>query len=314
MLSEWIHVYPNEWGVEGPAIIGAYGMGVQGWDVSFMFQNGDDGRILKEIGRGRWEVTAPQVLGVFPAVSRQVLRGDVHESELLAVRNVHVPSLQKGKLGFEDRVTQQHDVKTFNSDKVPAQALAVARSVVSFTDKYRTTPVFDLPRHRKGESYLASTGQLRWTAGRGKLSGFFTMDTDATKAIVGFAEGRTCELGSVAIAPECRYGAIYVTAQEKDRTIYSSNNLLVVAIARARNTGMRVFRGSRLIDRGTAPIVMEPVKARITIRKTGRPTVYLLDHNGCRTDATLPVRDGTFTIDGARDKTCYYLVTYAHTP
>ncbi len=25
MLSEWIHVFPNEWGVEGPAIIGAYG-------------------------------------------------------------------------------------------------------------------------------------------------------------------------------------------------------------------------------------------------------------------------------------------------
>lgn len=37
-LSEWIHVLPNEWGVEGPAIIGAYGMGLNGWDVSFMLQ------------------------------------------------------------------------------------------------------------------------------------------------------------------------------------------------------------------------------------------------------------------------------------
>ncbi|MEE8451962.1 MAG: hypothetical protein V3R99_08605, partial [Thermoguttaceae bacterium] len=37
MLSEWIHVTPNEWGVEGPAVIGAYAMGLQGWDVSFLF-------------------------------------------------------------------------------------------------------------------------------------------------------------------------------------------------------------------------------------------------------------------------------------
>jgi len=30
MLSEWIHVFPNEYGVEGPAILGAYGFGLNG--------------------------------------------------------------------------------------------------------------------------------------------------------------------------------------------------------------------------------------------------------------------------------------------
>ena len=29
-LSEWAHVLPNEWQAEGPAIIGAYGLGLQG--------------------------------------------------------------------------------------------------------------------------------------------------------------------------------------------------------------------------------------------------------------------------------------------
>ena len=51
MLSEWIHVFPNEWGVEGPAVLGAYGMGLQGWDVSFMFQNRDSGTFSEKIGR-----------------------------------------------------------------------------------------------------------------------------------------------------------------------------------------------------------------------------------------------------------------------
>jgi len=310
MLSEWIHVAPNEWGVEGPAIIGAYGMGLQGWDVSYMFQNRDDGGFRNEIGKDRWEVTAPQVLGVFPAVARQVLRGDVRESDELATRYVHMPSMHQGKLGFEDRVTQQHDVKTFNSDKVPARTMAVARSVVAFTDQYRQTPAFDISPYKRGDALVSTTEQLRWKEGASKLDGFFTVDTDATKAVVGFANGRRCELDCVTITPQCRFGAVYVSAQEKDKNIASSDNLLVVAVARARNTGMRVYSDCRLLDRGTAPVVMEPVKATIAIRKTGHPTVHVLDHDGCRTGKTLPISDGAFDIDGARDKTCYYLVSY----
>lgn len=73
---------------------------------------------------------------------------------------------------------------------------------------------------------------------------------------------------------------------------------------------MKVFDDCRLLNRGGPPVVMEPAKATISIRKNGRPTVHLLDHDGCRTGKTLPITGGTFEIDGARDKTCYYLVTY----
>jgi hypothetical protein len=38
--------------------------------------------------------------------------------------------------------------------------------------------------------------------------------------------------------------------------------------------------------------------------------VHVLDHDGCRTGRTLPLRDGVLEIDGARDKTPYYLITY----
>ena len=43
MLSEWIHVVPNEFGVEGPILVGAYGMGLNAWDFSYIFQNRDNG-------------------------------------------------------------------------------------------------------------------------------------------------------------------------------------------------------------------------------------------------------------------------------
>lgn len=310
MLSEWIHVAPNEWGVEGPALIGAYGMGLQGWDVSFMFQNRDTGGFAGQIGRDRWEVTAPQVLGIFPAVARQVLRGDVRESEARAARFVHIPSLDQERLGFEDRVEQAYDVKSFGSDRVPSRALAAVRCVVEFTDEFRQTPAFDLAAYTRDGQVVSSTGQLRWKEGEGKLSGFFTIDTPATKAVVGFAGGRRFELGEVTIQPRSRFGAIYVTARERDRDLASSKGLLVVAVARARNSGMKVFAEERLLEVGRGPVRMEPVRACLSIRRAGNPVVILLDHNGRRTDRTLPVENGTFEIDGARDRTCYYLVEY----
>jgi hypothetical protein len=311
MFSEWIHVFPNEMGVEGPAILAAYGLGLQGWDASYMFQNKDDASFSAKIGRDQWDVTAPQVLGVFPAVARQVYRGDVRPSDAAAVRNVHLPSLFEGKLSFDDRMTQGYDDKELDSSKVSARALAVARCVVAFTDAYAETPVFDLARHQQGGQLVSATGQLRWQEEAGSSAGYFTMDTPGTKAVVGFAQGRKCELGVVTIEPQGRFGAIYVTAREPDRTIDTSRELLVVAVARARNTGMKFSPdGAMMLSPGRPPIVMEPVKARIAVRKQGSPRVILLDHDGRITGQTIPVEDGAITIDGGRDKTPYYLIRY----
>ena len=46
-LSEWIHVYPNVYAAEGPAIVAAYGMGLQGWDASYEFQSQADRKVLR---------------------------------------------------------------------------------------------------------------------------------------------------------------------------------------------------------------------------------------------------------------------------
>lgn len=310
MLSEWIHVWPNEWGVEGPAIIAAYGMGLQGWDVSYMFQNRDNGQFSPVIGRDQWDVTAPQVLGLFPAVARQVHRGDVKESKLTATRYVHVPSLAQGRIGFDDKVIQAHDIKSFDSDKVPFQTLSVARSVVKFSDPYRETPAFDLSRYVQNGLYTSSTGQLRWQEGDSRHSGFFTIDSPATKAVVGFAQGQTIRLGNVTIKPHSRFAAIYITAQEKDKDLNSAKKLLIVTLARARNTDMKIFQDTRLLNKGKSPVLMEPVRAQITVNRQGVPKAVPLDHDGRKTKTTLPLQNKTITIDTALQKTIYYQLEY----
>ncbi|MBI5387915.1 MAG: beta-galactosidase [Verrucomicrobia bacterium] len=306
MLSEWIHVFPNEWGVEGPAIIGAYGMGLQGWDVSYLFQNSDNASFSRQLGGNAWDVMAPQILGAFPAIARQVLRGDVRESDVVAVRNVHVPSLFEGKLGFDDKVKQGYDDKELDSSAVSAKALAAARCTVRFTENSEATPAFDLKPFQQDGFIVSSTKQLRWKEGTGKTGGFFTMDTDGTKAVVGFAQGQPCRLGEVTITPQSRFAAIYVSAPEQEGKVATSRRLLVTALARARNTGMKFsVSGDELLDKGKGPVVMEPVKATIALAGRRVTEVRLLDHDGRRTEKTVPVTNGQFILDGGRDPTPY---------
>ncbi len=312
MLSEWIHVYPNEWGAEGPAVIGAYGMGLQGWDVSYMFQNRDSGGFSDLIGRERWDVTAPQVMGTFPAVARMVLRGDVAQSDVEAPRYVHMPSLFEGKLGFADTAEQGYDVKSFTSEPVPSRALAVARCTVEFTDDSRSTPAFDLSPYNRDGALVSTTGELRWFEGEGERDGYFTLNTAGTKAVVGFAEGERLSLGPVTIQPHCRFGAIYITAQDRRQDIASADKLLIVVMARARNTGMRLNESQdAVLEKGRPPVVLEPVKASIRIDRPG-VRVELLDHDGLPTGEMLAAQDGEFVIDGSRDETPYYLVRFGH--
>jgi hypothetical protein len=51
------------------------------------------------------------------------------------------------------------------------------------------------------------------------------------------------------------------------------------------------------------------VRAAIEIARPDA-RVRLLDHDGRLTDSGLPVKDGRFEIDGARDRTPYYVVQF----
>jgi hypothetical protein len=312
-ISEWIHVFPNDRGVEGPAIIGAYGLGLQGWDISFMFQNGDDGEFSGRIGRQRWDVVAPQVMGVFPAVSRHVLRGDVRTSDVTADLNVHLPSLARGELDFTDLVEQQHDIKVLNTDKVPAKTLAVARTQVQFTDEPEPTEKFPIDDYIRDGELVASTGQLRWTPMQGDDAdysgeGYFTMDTPGTQALVGYAKEKTADLGQVKITSHSPFGAIYVSAAERDQALANADRWIVTTMARARNEGM-VYHGRTLLRRGSSPIRMEPVKATLEIKRPGA-TVHVLDHDGRRTDRYVPVGNDRVILDGAKTRTVYYEIVF----
>jgi len=308
-LSEWIHVFPNEWGAEGPAILGAYGMGLQGWDVSFIFQNRDDGTFSSRIGRDQWDATAPQIMGLFPGLSRMVHRGDVKESELVIPRHVSLSELRSGRLGFDDRQDASGDVKEGDSDSVPVGSLAVGRNVVVFGDSAKPTPRFDLSGHMKDGAMVSSTGQLKWTGGRSRKSGFFTLNTPGTKGVVGFAKGQTLDLGGDIFRLDSKFASLTATVLERDATLANAKRVLITAIARARSADSKIS-GSMMLVNGKGPVVMEPVSASIKFQRSGTPKVSILDAYGRKTGQTVSLVGGALNIDGRKDRTCYYLIEW----
>jgi hypothetical protein len=310
MLSEWIHVQPNEWYAEGPVLMGAYGWGLQGWDVSYYFQMGGTGGLFSNrIGRNLWDGCNPVGLATFPVVARMVRRLDVTEAPETFTLNVHVPSLAEGKMSFLGTTVQNHDEKSFATDKVPMEALAATRVAVKFTDTYQDTPAFDIKPYLDGPTIVSATKQLRWTPGENDnpTGGYFTINTPGTKGFVGFAPGgKTFDLGDgFAITPGKGFAVILLAAKGATETLADAKEIILTAMARGRNTGMEFNpEGNQVLAMGKAPILLEPVKARLTIPFTG--TLEILDHDGNAATSTRSAGE-SFEIDGTQEKTPFYL-------
>ncbi|NQT40020.1 MAG: hypothetical protein HQ581_21180 [Planctomycetes bacterium] len=310
-LSEWISVYPSLYRAEGPAMIAVYGLGLQGWDASYEFQSQAAARMFNDrvgwFAWGVWEADTPTQIGQYPALARMVYRGDVKESEVISSRRVSLSELEQGEFSFSDRVQQQGDIKTFGGS-VPAEALAAGRLVVEFTDDVQPSTFPDMEKYRQGDTIVSATEQLTWSkAGKG----CFFVNTPGTKAVVGFAEGRTVKLGDVTIKVDSPYASIFLTAMEPDKTLADAQRALLTVVARGCNTGFRYFSvDNSVLENGTAPILLEPVRATIELARPPIGVVHVLDHDGRRTERTLTTDGGRFTIDGARDKAIYYEIVF----
>ncbi len=310
-LSEWIHVYPNIYAAEGPAIVAAYGMGLQGWDASYEFQSQANRRVFDDIAGnfpwGVWDADVPSSLGQYPALARMIYRGDVKEGAIISERRVSPADLAEGHFAFSDKIEQRGDVKSF-SGNVPPEALAAGRVVIAFTDQSQPPLLPDMSRYRHGSAIQSETGQLRWDTSE---RGFFTVNTAGTKAVVGFTGGKEQTLGNVKVRLDTPFASLFFTAMEKGEDLANCKRALVTVVARQSNTGFTYFApDNKVLNNGGPPILLEPVKATVTI--AGRPVaeVNVLDHDGRRTGRTLKVTDGRFTLDGVMDKAIYYEVVY----
>jgi hypothetical protein len=310
-ISEWIHVYPSLYSAEGPALFAAYGMGLQGWDASFEFQSAagcvDWSEIVGNLPWGVWNADVPTQLGQAPTLARMIYRGDVKEGDVVSTRRVSEDNLRDGTFDFHDDLAQTGDIKTF-AGSCPPIALAAGRCLVEFVKESKPSTFPDLTACIHGSVITSTTKQLSWDFSG---QGFFTVDTPGTKAVCGFADGKPQHLGDVTIAVNCPYASVFLVAAGRSETLANAKTAILSAVARNCNTGMVVnSQEGRMLGSGGAPVMLEPVKATITIPGRAIAAVNILDHDGNRGDRTVPVTDGSFTIDGAQDHAFYYEVVF----
>jgi len=312
-VSEWIHVYPSLFSAEGPVIMAAYGMGLQGWDASYEFNSTSNrldasSAIVGNLPWGVWNADVPTQLGQYPILARMVLRGDVTMAPVISTRRVSPENLENGEFNFSDTVQQQGDIKTFTGS-VPAESLAAGRAVVEFVDKTAPSTFPDLAKYKQGTVITSVTGQLKWDTAGG---GLVTIDTPGTQGYVGFAQGKRLNFANLNIEPVTPYASILITAADPKANLADAQRVLISAIARNSNKGFRILTldNRTIVDNGSAPIMLEPVKAEVTFTRRKIAQVNVLDQDGRLSGRTLRVTDGRFTIDSAKDQTIYYEVVF----
>ena len=316
-VSEWLAVVPSEWAAADTTIVAAYGFGLQGWDMSYHFASDGD-QFSQTLGnyQNKFNNLTPVGLGLYPVLSRMVLRGDIHEGDIIATRRLSQKQALENRYDFENTLDQTHDIKSFNGTP-DHSALAAGKVLIEFTDKDSTSNITPWEeKYQTGSSQrsviTSSTKQLRWTSYPGTHKGYIEINSQGTQGLVGFHQAGKdpvqFDFQDMSIAPQSPYSVILATAKAADKTLSNANEVLVVALARAHNTGMNLTKGL-IANVGKAPILLEPIKASLTFKRL-EGTVDVLDHNGVPTGKSYPLDQGVFHLDTGRDKTLYYRVRF----
>jgi hypothetical protein len=310
-LSEWATVFPNEWALESPAIMAVYGLGLQDWDASYQFSARTSGRGFSSalhVGNLLWNVERPDQIGLYPALSRMVMRGDVAPGPVISTRRVSLEELERLEVKFGDEgISGRQDVKRYTGP-MPPESFAAGRVVAEFVE--RPSPS-DLPVREKliRDGVIRSvTGELVWDVSRAGR-GYFTVNTAASRGVVGFVPDAELPLGDLAIRTRGGFVGLFVTALDRDGDLTRSGWVLVTAMGRVRNTGMRYSPdGNTLESLGEAPILLEGVRAELRFSGRKIASVQVLDHDGRSTGRGVSHRSDGVELDTGRDRAFYYLL------
>lgn len=113
VLSEWMSLIPNEWTAESAPLLAIYGMGLQGWDASYVFatDNRQFTPTIQNRGGGIYNATTPTQLALYPALATMIYRNDIKEGETALNRKVNIDELLNGDTTFREKQFRMVTVK-----------------------------------------------------------------------------------------------------------------------------------------------------------------------------------------------------------
>jgi hypothetical protein len=306
-MTEWTQCPPNQWKLECAPIFAFYGMGLQGWDASWHFNQSGT-----RLGDGwpdmsSYRTDTPHFIGQFPALAFALHRGHIKEAPLAAARRLSMNDVYEGKDSFKQDATKGgYDAKTMIVEGgTPLEAFAIGRVTAAFSGGKTEQTDFSKYWDTGNKTVRRMTGELAWDYGRERI----LIKTPKTQGILGRAGEQPISLPGVTATIKTPFVSLIFTPLD-DLPLVESKRILITALAQDKQSGARYNADSTKLESvGTSPLMMEPVQATLKLGGAKPASVTPCDHYGVPAEKALSLAaDGSFQIDG-RVQAYYYLVT-----
>ena len=297
-ISEWDMPWPNEYRAESPIYTAAVGM-LQNWS-GFAIHTYSYSTKLERMNMLGKEISAemignvPYRQGIFSAWNDPAKFGLFYHAALITRRGDVSPA--KNWKTTSPLSKTEFD---WNAVNYAVEQTGIV-SEYSFEKQHAPSPEYT------GDEVLSDTGELyrNWKKNYGYVN------TPMTKCAYGFlAKNGAMDLSGVTVDCKTDFAVVAMSSLTKEG-ICNSDNILLTAVGRAKNTDSR-FEGDLMLDIGKPPVLIEVIEADISI-ETLIPdlVVWAISAEGYYI-GTVPAKyeNGklTFTI-GKQSQSMYYLI------
>lgn len=313
IVSEVNHPFPNEYAAEGIVTLAAYAA-LQDWDGVYWYTYGHEALD---------ESSTPYVAGFFDLHTDPVKMAQIAAGALLYLREDVRPANQFVGLRYTpDEVLDSlrivvDEKENFNwipglSPRLPLVHRLRIDSLDAVTARH------DYPQIEPTPRIMSDTRELTWDISD-RRSGFLTIDTRRTQALIGFLGGRTVDTTNLLAQLETTFCAVVLTSLD-DQPIETGSRLLLLMTARVANSGMiwdeqRKGLGAHC---GGPPTLIEPAVGRIQLRglaETSAVRIEALDATGSPRGNAVPIvtnRNVWEITVPTQPATIWYLVSVEH--
>ena len=281
--TEWQFAWPSDYTVEAAPFMAAYGA-LQNLAANHHFVADDV----------EWPGSLNSIFGMFdnpaqmacePLAYFLYVRGDVKSAPVIYRNALDETALHNAlrKRNLRTKESETRFAMKFGGGTCPTDAAFIGRVEVSFDPK-KYPAIWDEKTYQKchdakAKTITSVTGELIWNYDQG----WIRINTPKTQGVMGQLSQQTFESETLNFTLNDAFGVVHFSSLD-NLPIGKSASLFVSLVGRTRNTGQQYGKREdhyRLDKQGEAPILMEPVTAKFTL-KTGVGTWRLtpLNFNG----------------------------------
>lgn len=284
-VSEYQHALPNRYAAEAPLLIATYGA-LQDWDgvYFFTYEAGADGSWDSNYFANYFHTNQHPALMTNIAIAANIFRrGDVSAA------------IEQIDMAFDISTEMKILATTASSWHVTGGSHLDIPTGTAFTSAIAMdtnpgpTAVTEVTEPANITRLVSDTGQLEWNT-RQQGKGFVQVNTDRTKAVIGFIENTEYILDNVHLVTGSLrqdWATLAITAQHGSFSqLDAGASFLAVATGKVENTGMQWTDASQTsVGRnwGRAPVLIETVPFSLQLPvETSRVRAWALSPTGTR--------------------------------